>query len=132
MPQLRCYECFALHFTDFTVDQLINQLKNNNDRERVKALLVITHLISYSGEQAIKRRYKDIMRHLNELLNDGSIGVKKAMVKIIVAFSCKKILLDKGANIINVITRTFCIGFRLTSTLVSTVLTLFYIKPVRS
>lgn len=107
MPQLRCYECFALHFTDFTVDQLINQLKNNNDRERVKALLVITHLISYSGEQAIKRRYKDIMRHLNELLNDGSIGVKKAMVKIIVAFSCKKILLDKGANIINVITRTF-------------------------
>lgn len=93
---LRCYECFALHFTDNTVDHLLTQLKNNNDKERVKALLILTHLISYSGEQAIKQRFKDIIKQLNEVLNDHSLRVKKALVKIIVALSCKKILLDKG------------------------------------
>uniref|UniRef100_V5GXH5 HEAT repeat-containing protein 7A n=1 Tax=Anoplophora glabripennis TaxID=217634 RepID=V5GXH5_ANOGL len=73
-------------------------MKNNNDKERIKALLVITHLISYSGEQAIKRRCKDIVRHLNDMLNDHNIRIKKALLKIIVAFSCRKILLDKDVN----------------------------------
>ncbi|KAJ8930968.1 hypothetical protein NQ314_016182 [Rhamnusium bicolor] len=77
---LRCYECFALHFTDNTIDQLIMQMKNNNDKERIKALLVITHLTSYSGEQTIKGRFKDIIKHLNEMLNDNHIRVKKALV----------------------------------------------------
>ncbi|KAJ8916184.1 hypothetical protein NQ315_016323 [Exocentrus adspersus] len=95
---LRCYECFALHFTDNTIDHLIMQMKNNNDKERIKALLVITHLISYSGEQAMKRRCKDIVKHLSEMLNDHDIRVKKALVKIVVAFSCKKVLLDKDVN----------------------------------
>ncbi|KAJ8979536.1 hypothetical protein NQ317_017684 [Molorchus minor] len=95
---LRCYECFALHFTDSTIDQLVMQLKNNNDKERIKALLVITHLISYSGEQTIKGGFKDIIKHLSEMLNDNNIRVKKALVKIIVAFSCKKVLLNKDIN----------------------------------
>ncbi|EFA03008.2 maestro heat-like repeat-containing protein family member 1 [Tribolium castaneum] len=95
---LRCYECFALHFTDNTVDQLIMQLKNNNEKERIKAILVITHLTSYSTEHAIQRRFKDIVRHLSEMLNDPNIRVKKAMMKIIVAFACKGVLLNKEIN----------------------------------
>lgn len=95
---LRCYECFALHFTDNTIDHLIMQMKNNNDKERIKALLVITHLISYSGKQAIKGRCRDIIKHLNDMLNDHNIRVKKALLKIIVAFSCKKVLLDKSKD----------------------------------
>lgn len=93
---LRCYECFALHFTDNTVDQLILQLKNNNEKERIKAILVITHLTSYSTEHAIQRRFKDIVKHLSEMLNDPNIRVKKAVMKIIVAFACKGVLLNKG------------------------------------
>ncbi|CAG9840062.1 unnamed protein product [Diabrotica balteata] len=95
---LRCYECFALHFTDNTMDQLLSQLKNNNDKEKVKSLIVITHLISYSGDQAIKGRYKDIVKHVNDVLNDNNLRVKTALVKIIVALSCKKVLLDKEIN----------------------------------
>lgn len=93
---LRCYECFALHFTDNTIDQLTMQLKNNNEKERIKAILVITHLTSYSTEHAIQRRFKDIVKHLSDLLNDPNIRVKKAMMKIIVAFACKGVLLNKG------------------------------------
>ncbi|CAG9823673.1 unnamed protein product [Phaedon cochleariae] len=95
---LRCYECFALHFTDSTIDQLVQQLRNNNDKERVKSLIVLTHLISYSRDQSINRRYKDIVRQINETLNDNNVRVKKALVKIIVAFSIKNILLDKETN----------------------------------
>ncbi|CAH1975454.1 unnamed protein product [Acanthoscelides obtectus] len=95
---LRCYECFALYFTDSTVDHLLSQLRNNNDKDRVRALLVFTHLISYSGEQCIKRRFKDIIRFISEMLSDHSIRVKKALIKIIVAFCNKKVLLDKTYN----------------------------------
>nr|CAI5839463.1 unnamed protein product [Callosobruchus analis] len=92
---LRCYTCFALHFTDSTVDHLLSQLKSNNDKDRVRALLVFTHLISYSGEQCIKGRFKDIIRFISEMLNDNSIRVKKALIKIIVAFVIKKCYLIK-------------------------------------
>ncbi|KAG5897176.1 hypothetical protein JTB14_022538 [Gonioctena quinquepunctata] len=95
---LRCYECFALHFTDITIDQLLVQLKNNNDKERVKSLTVLTHLISYSKDNSINRRFKDIIRHLRDMLNDNNIRVKEALVKVIVAFSCKKALLNEEAN----------------------------------
>jgi hypothetical protein len=95
---LRCYECFALHFTDNTIDQLIVQLRNNNEKERIKAILVITHLTSYSTEHAIQRRFKDIVKHLSEMLNDPNIRVKKVMMKIIVAFACKGVLLNKEIN----------------------------------
>lgn len=93
---LRCYECFALHFTDHTLDQILSQLRNNNDKEKVKALIVLTHLISYSGDQSIKRRYKDVVRCINDLINDNNLRVKKALVKIIVALCFKKVLIDKG------------------------------------
>nr|XP_023029049.1 maestro heat-like repeat-containing protein family member 1 [Leptinotarsa decemlineata] len=95
---LRCYECFALHFTDNTIDQLLIQLKNNNEKERVKSLIVLTHLVSYSKDHSINRRFKDVIRYLRELLSDNHIRVKEALVKIIVAFSCKKVLLDKEVN----------------------------------
>ncbi|XP_056636032.1 maestro heat-like repeat-containing protein family member 1 [Diorhabda sublineata] len=95
---LRCYESFALHFTDNTIDQLLSQLKNNNDKEKVKSLIVITHLVSHSGDQSIKRRYKDIVRYINELLNDNNVKIKTSLVKLIVALSCKNVIVDKDIN----------------------------------
>ncbi|XP_045471667.1 maestro heat-like repeat-containing protein family member 1 [Harmonia axyridis] len=95
---LRCYECLALYFTDNVIDQLVGQLKNNNDREKVKGLLIITHLTSYSNNQLVERRLKDIMKHFNDVLYESNIKVKKALLKIIVAFASKGILLNKDMN----------------------------------
>ncbi|CAG9858443.1 unnamed protein product [Phyllotreta striolata] len=95
---LRCYESFALYFTDHTLDQLLSSLRNNNDKEKVKALIVLTHLISYSGDQSIKRRYKDIVKCVNDVLNESNLKVKKAVVKIIVALCLKRVLMDKDIN----------------------------------
>lgn len=95
---LRCYSCFALHFTDHTIDQLVNQMRNNNDKEKIKALIVLTHLITYSEETVIVRKYKDILKQLTEMLNDNNIRIKKALVKIIVAFASKNVLTNKELN----------------------------------
>ncbi|KAL3282132.1 hypothetical protein HHI36_005326 [Cryptolaemus montrouzieri] len=95
---LRCYECLALYFTDNVIDQLVGQLKNNNDREKVKGLLIITHLTSYSNNQHVERRLKDIMKHFNDILYEPNIKVKKALLKIIVAFASKGVLLNRDIN----------------------------------
>lgn len=93
---LRCYECLAMYFTDHVIDQLVGQLKNNNDKEKVKGLLIVTHLTSYSNNQLVERRLKDIMKHFNDVLYESNIKVKKALLKIIVAFASKGVLLNKG------------------------------------
>ncbi|KAK9870559.1 hypothetical protein WA026_008120 [Henosepilachna vigintioctopunctata] len=95
---LRCYECLALYFTDSVVDQLASQLKNNNDKEKVKGLSIITHLTSYANNQHVERRMKDIMKYLNDVLYEPNIKVKKALLKIIIAFCTKGILLNKDIN----------------------------------
>lgn len=93
---LRCYECIAVHFTDTTIDRLLVHLKNNNDRDKLKGLIVITHLIAYSAEQTIHRRLKDILKHINEMLIGSHIKIKKVLVKIIIALAHKKVLINKG------------------------------------
>lgn len=92
---LRCYECLATHFTDHTVDYVIAQLKNNNEKERIRALLILAHLTN-SAEAAIHSRSKDLVRHLYDMLSETNMRVKKALLKAIIAFSCKGFLMNKG------------------------------------
>lgn len=93
---LRCYECLASHFMDHTIDYLIAQLKNNNEKERIRSLLVISHLTN-SVESVVRSRLKDLLRCLNDALNDPSVRVKKVLLKTIVAFAYKGFLVVKGA-----------------------------------
>ncbi|KAH1014351.1 hypothetical protein HUJ04_003198 [Dendroctonus ponderosae] len=95
---LRCYECIAVHFTDTTIDRLLVHLKNNNDKEKLKGLIVITHLIAYSSEQTIHRRLKDLLKYLNEMLIHSHIKVKKILVKIVIALAHKRVLTNKELN----------------------------------
>lgn len=92
---LRCYECLANHFTDHTIDHLIGQLKNNNERERIRALHVLTHLTN-SAESAVHSRSKDLVKYLSDMLNEPNLRVKKTLLKAIIAFACKGFLLNKG------------------------------------
>ncbi|XP_050312814.1 maestro heat-like repeat-containing protein family member 1 isoform X3 [Anthonomus grandis grandis] len=95
---LRCYECIAVHFTDITIDRLLVHLRNNNDRDKLKGLIVITHLIAYSSEETIYRRIRDILKQVNELLLTSSMNVKQVLLKIITALAYKKVLTNKELN----------------------------------
>lgn len=92
---LRCFECLAIYFTDHTLDHLLQQIKNNNEKERVKVICVLTHLVN-SSEVSIKTRLGDVLSVLRYMLNDPSIKMKKALLKIIVAIAYKDFLGSKG------------------------------------
>ncbi|XP_063232625.1 maestro heat-like repeat-containing protein family member 1 isoform X2 [Bacillus rossius redtenbacheri] len=83
---LRCFDRLACHFTDRVVELLMQQLRNNNERERIKALFVVTHLVN-SSEHLLRARIVDLMMGLRGMLAEHSIKVKKVLLKTIVAFA---------------------------------------------
>lgn len=83
---LRCFNSIAGHFLDRVVELLIQQLKNNNDRERIKALFVVTHLVN-SSENLICPRIANVLTALRSMLGEHNVKVKKVLLKAIVAFA---------------------------------------------
>ena len=69
----------AGHFLDRVIELLIQQLKNNNDRERVKALFVITHLVN-SSENLIRTRITTLVTGLRSMLGEHNVKVKEAVM----------------------------------------------------
>lgn len=92
---LRCFECLAIYFTDHTLDHLMQQIRSHNEKERVKALVVLTHLIN-SSETSVKSRLGDVLNVLKIMFNDHSLKIKRALMKIIVAIAYKGFLGNKG------------------------------------
>lgn len=92
---LRCFECFALHYSDYIIDHVINQMRNNNEKERVKGLLVVTHLTN-SADSVVRSRLKDVLQVLTDMLSENNLRVKMALMKVIVAFAYKGFLSNKG------------------------------------
>ncbi|GJQ85615.1 hypothetical protein Trydic_g20165 [Trypoxylus dichotomus] len=91
---LRCFECFALHYSDYIIDHVISQMRNNNDKERIKGLLVVTHLTN-SAEIVVRSRLKDVLHVLTDMLTESNLRVKMALMKVIVAFAYKGFLSNK-------------------------------------
>lgn len=94
---LRCFECFAQHYSDYIIDHVISQMKNNNDKERIKGLVVLTHLTN-SAEGVVRSRLKDVLHVLTDMLTENNIRIKIALMKVIVAFAYKGFLSNKGNN----------------------------------
>lgn len=83
---LRCFDRIAKYYCDKTVDHLVQMLKSNNDKDRIKALIVITHLVN-SSDSVIKTRINDMIHVMKQMLNDSSMKVKIALSKTIVALA---------------------------------------------
>lgn len=84
---LRCFDRVAKYFCDKTVDHLIQMLKSNNEKDKIRALIVITHLVN-SADSIIKSRIYDLLFILKNLLNDNNnMKIKIVMMKTIVAFA---------------------------------------------
>jgi hypothetical protein len=73
--------CFLVagHFVDRVVELLIQQLKNNNDRERIKALFVVTHLVN-SSENVIRSRIANLITALRSMLGEHNVKVQKTVI----------------------------------------------------
>lgn len=95
---LRCYDQIAKHFCDKTVDHLTQMLKNNNEKDRIKALLVVTHLVN-SSDSVIKTRATDLIAILKQMLTEQNMKVKIVLLKTIVAFAYHGHFFNAEANV---------------------------------
>lgn len=92
---LRCYHLLAPIYGSKIMEMLMVQLRSNNERERIKALLVLTHLTNSSSESIENKipAFIDILKQL--ILSERSIKMKMTLLKTIVALAQKSFIKDK-------------------------------------
>lgn len=92
---LRCFDLLAGTYSSKILDFLLIQLKSNGERERIKSLLVLTHLTN-SSSQNIAGRLPPFLEILKLLIHtEKAIKMKMALLKCVVAFSQKSFIKDR-------------------------------------
>lgn len=94
----RCYDHLGKYFCDKIADHLVSLLKNNNEKDRIKALLIVTHLVN-SSDCVIKTRIPDLIVILKHMLGESNIKVKIVLLKAIVAFAYHGHFFNPESNI---------------------------------
>jgi hypothetical protein len=77
----------AGHFLDRVIELLTQQLKNNNDRERIKALFVVTHLVN-SSENLIRPRIANLLTALRNMLGEHNVKVREVIIQRVISSFC--------------------------------------------
>lgn len=103
---LRCFDLLVEIYPVKVFEMLLVQLRNNNERERIKSLLVITHLIN-TFDYLVSPRIGDFMPLIKQMLTaEKTYKVKMALLKTIVALSQRDIIID--ADFIKFMLRHSC------------------------
>lgn len=91
---LRCFDLLLAIKPTNILDMLLVQLRSNNERERVKSLLVLTHLCN-TYDPLIRSRIVDFIQVLKPMLNsEKTYKVKMVLLKTVAAFAQKGLLDD--------------------------------------
>ncbi|EDX02836.1 maestro heat-like repeat-containing protein family member 1 [Drosophila yakuba] len=94
---LRCFHLLAGHhpYSTRIMDTLLIHLRNNSERERMKSLLILTHLLN-SCAANIENRIPATIECLKQLiLGEKGIKMKLTLLKTIVALAQKSHIRDK-------------------------------------
>lgn len=91
---LRCFDLLLPIYAEKVLDMLLVQLRNNNERERIKALLVVTHVTNAKSDLVAKRidSITEVLKHM--LAYEKTIKVKLVVLKTIVVLAQKALLQD--------------------------------------
>lgn len=91
---LRCFDLLLPIYSAKILDMLLIQLRSNNERERIKALLVVTHITNTgSGTVALRiDSFTEILKHM--LSHEKTLKVKMVLLRTIVALAQKAFLQD--------------------------------------
>lgn len=104
---LRCFDQLADVYGPEIVETLLIQLRSNNERERIKSILVITHLCS-TAEAIITKKGNDFLEILKQMIvHEKALKMKMVLLKIIVAFIEKRLIAD--VQFIRFILRHCCV-----------------------
>ncbi|XP_059616812.1 maestro heat-like repeat-containing protein family member 1 [Phlebotomus argentipes] len=92
---LRCFDLLAQNYSHHILDMLLIQLQSNNERERIKALLVLTHLTNTKDAlvSTKNREFCDILKQM--IANEKTVRMKLVLLKTIIAFIQKSFTKEK-------------------------------------
>lgn len=91
---LRCFDLLLPIYSEKILDMLLVQLRNNSEGERIKALLVVTHVINVRSD-LVAQKAPNISEVLKLMLTlEKTIKVKLALLKTIVVLAQKALVQD--------------------------------------
>lgn len=92
---LRCFDLLVEIYSTKIFDMLSQQMRSNNERERIKSLLVLTHL-SNTYHNLVAPKIVDFMPLLKHLIQqEKNVKMKMVLLKTIVALTQKSLIDDK-------------------------------------
>lgn len=89
---LRCFDLLLPIYSAKILEMLMIQLRSNSERERIKALLVLTH-ITNTGSAVVAEKvdsFLEVLKHM--MTHEKTVKVKLVLLKTIVALAQKKLL----------------------------------------
>lgn len=91
---LRCFDLLLPIYSEKVLDMLLVQLRNNNERERIKALLVVTHVTNAKSDLVGMKinSITEVLKHM--MSHEKTIKVKLVVLKTIVVLAQKGLLQD--------------------------------------
>lgn len=92
---LRCFHLLSNVYSTKIMDTLLMHLRNNSERERIKSLLILTHLLNTSTVN-IENKLHSFMECLKQMItSEKSIKMKLTLLKCIVALAQKSLIKEK-------------------------------------
>lgn len=92
---LRCFHLISSVYGQKVMDTLLMHLRNNSERERIKSLLILTHLLNASTKNIENKLYA-FLECLKQMINvEKSIKMKMTLLKTIVALAQKSYINEK-------------------------------------
>lgn len=86
---LRCYDLLARNYGEQVMEIINTRFKSNDDREKVKALMLLTHLTN-TKDDVVKLKLKDFILILRQMaLTERQFKMKGIILRAIVAFAQK-------------------------------------------
>lgn len=91
---LRCFDLLLPIYSEKVLDMLLVQLRNNNERERIKALLVVTHVTNAKSDIVAKKieNIAEVLKHM--MVHEKTIKVKLVVLKTIGVLAQKGLIQD--------------------------------------
>ncbi|XP_055840897.1 maestro heat-like repeat-containing protein family member 1 isoform X1 [Episyrphus balteatus] len=92
---LRCLHLLSNVYAAKIMDMLLAHLRNNSERERIKSLLILTHLTNASPENVESKipGFMEVLKHM--ILSEKAIKMKMTLLKAIVALAQKSMIKEK-------------------------------------
>lgn len=92
---LRCFDLLIEGYSSKIFDMLSQQMRSNNERERIKSLLVLTHLTN-TCHTLVSPKIGDFTPLLKSLVHqEKNVKMKMVLLKTIVALTQKSLIDDK-------------------------------------